>query len=211
VKHPVCKDGVLAVTAGLLLYAVAAGLETVLRTGLWSSTLLEELGKAVVLLVFGGTWRNTARAGRTVRQARSRALGLARGLSLGLVAIAVFAGAENMAYFLAFREAGVLARLFWSLPVHLVAGLVEALGTVLLFRCLERKPGFRARLGGMSLWFSSLCLACAWHGGANGLVSGHLASSTFLGGIVIANLLFLVLLSQFLKQAYLGGFLHGAD
>ena len=202
-------DGVLAVLTGLLLYGGAVGSETVLGTNLSGSALLEELGKALLLLTFG--WCGIARAGHCSRQGRARALGLARGLSLGLVAIGVFAGIENLAYLLAFREAGVLARLFWSLPVHLVAGLLEALGVVFLFRGLagERRP--RARVGGVSLWLSSLCLAFAWHRGANLLISAELAPSAFLGGIVLANLLFLFLMAQFLKQAYLGGFLHGAD
>ena len=133
-KRPAFMDGALAVLTGLLLYGGAVGSETVLGTNLSGSALLEELGKALLLLAFG--WCGTARAGHLSRQGRARARGLARGLSLGLVAIGVFAGIENLAYLLAFREAGVLARLFWSLPVHLVAGLLEALGVVFLFRCL---------------------------------------------------------------------------
>jgi hypothetical protein len=201
VKRRAFIEAVLAALAGLLLYAAAAGLETVLDAGPTLSAILEELGKTMLLLVFG--W--SGRVGASVRQ---RVLGLARGLSLGLVAVTVFAAAENMAYLLAFQEAGVLARLLWSLPVHLVAALAEAWGVLILLR--GRETSRRAILGTLC-WFAGLCFACAWHIGANALASVHLAASTFAGGVALAILLFLVLMSQFLKQAYLGGFLHGAD
>jgi drug/metabolite transporter (DMT)-like permease len=95
--------------------------------------------------------------------------------------------------------------------VHLVAALAEALGVLFLFRNLEGKRTLRRTLVGISLGFASLCLAGAWHMGANVLVSERLDPMVFAAGVVSANLLFLLLLSQFLKQAYLGGFLHGAD
>lgn len=206
-NRPAFKDGGIVVMAGLFLYGAAAGVEAGLGAGPAVSAVLEEFGKMVLLLGFGWRGWGSTREGRLPRQIRARILGLARGLSLGLVAVAVFAGAENLAYLVAFQEAGVLARLFWSLPVHLVAGLLEALGVIRVFRGLERAQG----LVGVSLALASLGLACAWHLGANLLLLEHLSSATFLGGVVVANLLFLVLLWQFLKQAYLGGFLYGAD
>ena len=210
-KRSAFAEGVSVAMAGLLLYGVMAGIESGLGMDLTVAAILEELGKAMVVLGFGWYGRRAAHEGPLPRLAQRRALGLARGLSLGLVAVAVFAGAENMAFLVAFREAGILARLLWSLPVHLVAALLEALGVVFLFRGMEGRANFRARLVGVFLWSSSLCLAGVWHRGANALVSVRLASSTFAAGVVIANLLFLVLLSQFLKQAYIGGFLHGAE
>jgi len=139
---------------------------------------------------------------------------MARGLSLGLVAITVFIGVEHLAYCAAFPEAGILTRLLWSLPVHLVAALVEALGALALLQQVnaeaEGRPWARA-LRGPGACCGALALAAAWHGGANLLVSGRLALPVFVTGACLAHLLFLILLSRFLTQAYLGGFLHGAD
>jgi len=202
-------EGAAAVLAGFLLYGLAAGIEAFAGTGPLVAATVEELGKASLLLGFcwqgwkGGPERNPR------REARGRLLRLARRLSLGLVAVAVFVGVENLAYLAAFPEAGVLARLLWSLPVHLVAALVEALGFLLVFRRLAggRRPG----LAGAALGSGGLVLAWAWHLGANLLVSGRLTPKVFTAGVVIANLLFLVLMMQFLRKAYLGGFLHGAD
>ena len=210
-KHPVCQDGVTAVVAGLLLYAAATGVETFLTAGPMVSAILEELGKMLLLVGFGWSGRSAARERHPLRQARARALGAARGLSLGLVAVVAFAGAENLGYLIAFQEAGILARLLWSLPVHLVAALSEALGVLFLLRCLEGKRDFRPRLVGISAWFAGTGLAMAWHVGANILVSNSLTPSVFAGGVVLANLLFLVFMLLFLRQAYIGGFLHGAD
>ena len=136
-------------------------------------------------------------------------MALARGLSLGLVAVAVFAGAENLAYLIAFQEAGVLARLLWSLPVHLVAALAEALGVLLLFRWRGSGPAeARGRLPLVGEPVPGLRLAPGRQP-ARLRITSPLRPSRL--GVVIANLLFLVLLLQFLRQAYLGGFLHGAD
>ncbi len=216
VKRSALLEGVIAVMAGLALFGAAAGMEMAVGAGPTASAILEELGKAALLLL-AGRLGILFRAGQILernsrRQARSLALGAARGLSLGLVAIAVFAAIENMAYLIAFPESGVLTRLVWSLPVHLVAALAEAMGTLFLFRYLSDKaPGWLKKLIGTTTWIGSLALAMVWHIGANLLVSGHLTASAFTAGMVTANLLFLVLLSQFLRQAYLGGFLHGAD
>lgn len=201
-RRPALQDALVTVGAGVALYGAAAGLETVSGVGLAVSAILEELLKVAVLLVFGWTGRRAMGEGETRRLARSRALGLARGLSLGLVTVTVFAGAENLAYLAAFPEAGVLARLVWSLPVHLVAALTEALGILCLFRW---------RRAGVAFLLGLAALAMAWHATANLLASHQLAFPVFAGGVVAANLLFLVLLSQFLRHAYLGGFLHGAD
>lgn len=199
----------LAGAAGGLLFGAAAGLEGRLGAGPLLSALLEEAGKVTLLLLFGGLGQGPARGLATRRETRSRGLALARGLSLGLVAVTVFAGAENLAYLLAFPEFGVLERLLWSLPVHLVAGLLEALGVLFLFRWLETKSGFRWRAAGLASCLGALGLAVCWHGAANLLAAEHPAAVP--GGAVVAFLLFLVLLPQFLGRAYLGGFLHGTD
>jgi hypothetical protein len=214
VKRPGVMDGGLAIAAGLVLYGAMAGIELALQADPRISAILEELGKALLLLVSGwrgGLGRRAILERNPVRLTRWLALGTARGLSLGLVAVAVFIGAENLGYLIAFPESGVLARLLWSLPVHLVAALAEALGALFLLRQLAVKGAIRNRLAGLSAWTGALVLAMAWHLTANLLVSHHLEPWTFTAGMVIANLLFLVLLLQFLKQAYLGGFLHGAD
>jgi hypothetical protein len=130
-------------------------------------------------------------------------MGTARGLSLGLAAVAVFVIAENLAYFSAFPEAGILKRLLWSMPGHLVAALLEALGALGLLRRRDRWGGLLAGL--------SLGLAISWHGALNLLASGTLTLQVFAAVALLANLLLLGLLHLFLDRAYLGGFLHGAD
>lgn len=212
-------EGLAAGIAGLALYGAAAGIEIALGSGPAAAALLEELGKAGLLLLSGwlgirtrAEW--TKRERNPARRARSQALALARGLSLGLVAIALFAGIENVAYLIAFPEAGVLGRLLWSLPVHLVAALLEALGAVFLFTHpatrIEAHRPLRS-LTGPLVWTGALVLATAWHLSANLLASGRLTFPLFTTGVVIAHLLCLALLFRFLRQAYLGGFLHGAD
>ena len=202
-------EGVAAVLAGLLLYGAAAGIEAFAGTGPVAAATVEELGKAALLLGFCWLDRDTVRERNPRREARGRRLRLARRLSLGLVAVTVFVGVENLAYLAVFPEAGVLARLLWSLPVHLTAALLEALGLLLLFDRLAARG--RRRLAGVFLGLGGLGLAWAWHLGANLLVSGRLTSPVFAAGVVVANLCFLVLMVQFLRKAYLGGFLHGAD
>ena len=202
-------EGASAILAGFLFFGVAAGVERFLGMGPGGSALLEELGKALLLAAFCGPLVPALRQGGSPREVRVRLLRLARRLSLGLVAVAVFAGVENLAYLFAFPEAGVLARLAWSVPVHLAAGLGQALGFLLLFSRLEGGRGRSAMA-----WLAAaggLCLAAAWHAGANLLVSGPLSPRAFTVGAVAANLLCLALLVQFLKHAYLGGFLHGSD
>jgi len=201
----------LAGMAGGLLFGLTAGLERHFGAGPISSALLEELGKTVLLLGFGLSGLGSAPDRNPLRAARSRALGLARGLSLGLVAVTLFAGAENIAYLIAFPEFGVLGRLLWSLPVHLVAALLEALGLLFLLRWLGTRSGLRWRLVGVACALAGLALASTWHAAANLLVADRLGPGSFAAGVATALLLFLVLMSQFLRQAYLGGFLHGAE
>lgn len=201
-RNSTFREALVAVTAGLALYGAAAGLGTAGGGGPVFSALLEELLKAALLLGFGWAGRRMGGEDNPRRLARCRALGLARGLSLGLVAVTVFAGAENLAYLAAYREAGVLARLLWSLPVHLVAALLEALGVLCLFR---------GRLAGSAFGCGLVALAMGWHAAANLLAAHRLAFPAFAGGVAVANLLFLILLLQYLRHAYLGGFLHGAD
>lgn len=203
-------DAALAGLAGCLLFGAAASVERGLGLGPKGSACLEELGKSVLLLAFGWFSQGAFLERNPLRQARFRALGCARGLSLGLVAVTVFAGAENLAYLIAFPEFGVLGRLLWSLPVHLVAALVEALSLLFLLRGWSLETGPRWRLAGCACAVGGLGLASAWHATANVLVSEPLVPGVFTGGVAISLLLFLVLLSQFHRRAYLGGFLHGA-
>jgi hypothetical protein len=195
---------------------LVSGIEVGIQAGTVVSVELEELSKASLLLLFGYLGVQTGQSGgerHPVRRARARALDFARGLSLGLVAIVIFAGAEDLLYLHAFPEAGVLARLAWSLPVHLVAGLLEALGTVSLFRHPAGAIAIRRvrTWVGLFFWVGSLGLAAAWHLAANQLASGPLPFPLYLAGAVTAFLLLVALLSAFFRQAYLGGFLHGAE
>lgn len=212
------QEGVLAVAGGLALYGASAGIEIATGAAPVMGAGVEETGKAALLLLAGWLGGRHPRACHPAQHPRamprSQALGTARGLSLGLVAITVFIGMENLLYCFAYPEAGVLARLLWSLPVHLVAALAEALGALALLQ----RPDTRSQdrrwvriLRGPGVWFGSLACATAWHGVANLLVLGRLAWPIFLAGASLATLLCLVLLSRFLTQAYLGGFLHGAD
>jgi hypothetical protein len=204
----------VAMGAGLGLFGLMAALEIHFKTGLLASALLEESGKALLILVFGwlGMRVRTGSAqseASPARRKRALFLGAAHGLSLGLLATAVFIGAENLDYLIAFPEAGVLERLLWSAPVHLVAALTEALGSIVLLRSLEMR-GWR-RLARLALWLGTFLLAWGWHAGANQLVSRELSPTVLGAGIVIANVFFLVLLARFLRHAYVGGFLYGAD
>lgn len=208
------QEGALAVAAGLALYGASAGIESATGVAPVMGAVVEETAKAALLLLAGWLGRHHPRACHPPQRPRARALGMARGLSLGLVAITVFIGMENLVYCSAYPEAGILVRLLWSLPVHLVAALAEALGTLALLKQLDtRSPDRRwvRTLRGPGVWIGSLACATAWHGGANLLVSDRLAWPIFLAGASLATLLCLVLLSRFLTQAYLGGFLHGAD
>jgi len=208
------QEGALAVAAGLALYGASAGIETATGATPIMGAVVEETAKAALLLLAGWLGGRRPKACHPAQRPRAQALGMARGLSLGLVAITVFIGMENLAYCSAYPEAGILARLLWSLPVHLVAALVEALGALALLQQPEPPSPDRRwgrALRGPGAWFGALGCAAAWHGGANLLVSGRLPWPVFLAGAILATLLCLVLLSRFLTQAYLGGFLHGAD
>ncbi len=195
---------VAVLTGGLALYGGVAWVERILQMGPISGAVLEEAGKGLVILAFGWSGsRKPALERRSTQRIRSRALGAARGISLGLVAVAVFVLAENLAYAEAFSEAGILKRLLWSVPGHLTAALLEALGALHLLRRRDLIGGLLAGGG--------LILAAAWHAGLNLLASGPLGGALFAGGSLLASLSFVMLLFLFLGHAYLGGFLHGAD
>lgn len=196
-------EAFLAGAGGVALFGVASGLERGFGLGPVSGAWVEEVGKAVLLLGFGAAGvRRAVKPGAPRRAGRVRSLGAARGLSLGLVAVAVFVLIENLAYFAAFPEAGILSRLLWSTPGHLAAALLEALGALALLR--------GSRFGVVKA-VTVFALAGAWHAGLNLLASGALAGPHFLAGALAALLAALSLLFLFLGQAYLGGFLHGAD
>ncbi len=201
-SHPL-GEAVLALAGGCALFGLAAGLERGLGLGPVSGAWVEEVGKVLLLLGFGIRGLRRAAPERQSRRAdRAKALAAARGLSLGLVAVSVFVLIENLAYFAAFPEAGILDRVLWSTPGHLAAALLEALGLLSLLR--------RSRFGVLKA-VTALTLAGAWHTGLNMLASGALAGPHFLAGSLVALLAFVAFLFLFLGQAYLGGFLHGAD
>lgn len=196
-------EAFLTLAGGVALFGVASSLERGFGLGPVSGAWVEETGKAALLLGLGAAGvRRAVKQGAPGRAGRARSLGAARGLSLGLVAVAVFALIENLAYFAAFPEAGILSRLVWSTPGHLAAALLEALGALALLRG-NRSGIFKA--------VAALVLAGAWHTGLNLMASGALAGPHFLAGSLAALLAALSLLFLFLGQAYLGGFLHGAD
>lgn len=187
--------------AGLGSWLVLASLEPALGLGLVLSACLEEAMKVLMLgtaLVLG------------------RAFGPGQGpgkpLLLGLMAIGVFAAAENLAYFLAFRSPDILERLLWSEPIHLVTGLAWALALALATR---RRDGPRARL----LAILGLgALALAWHIAFNLLASGPLPGPGREGhGLALAlaglgnGLAIMILGRYFVQRVIIGGFLYGKD
>lgn len=191
---------VLAVAAaGLGSWLVLAKLEPALGGGLVLSACLEEAMKVLMLgmaLVLG----------RSLGQAPGKAL------LLGLMAIGVFAAAENLAYLLAFQSPDILERLLWSEPIHLVSGLAWALG----LGGLARGPD---RLVARLLAFLGLgALALAWHLGLNLLAIGPLPSPGREGhGLALAlaglgnGLAIFMLGRSFVQRVIIGGFLYGED
>ncbi len=183
--------------AGLGSWLALAWLEAALGGGLVLSACLEEAMKVLVL-------------GLALVLGRSRGPG--RALLLGLMAIGVFAAAENLAYLLAFRSPDILERLLWSEPVHLVTGLAWALALAGLARGQDRIP---ARL----LGFLGLgALALSWHLGFNLLAAGPLPGPGREGhGLALAlaglcnGLAIIILGRYFVQRAIIGGFLYGED
>ncbi len=192
----------LAVAAiGLGSWLVLAWLETALGGGLVLSACLEEAMKVLVLglaLVLGRS------------QGQGQAPG--RALLLGLMAIGVFAAAENLAYLLAFRSPDILERLLWSEPIHLVTGLAWALALAGPGRGKDRIP---ARL----LGFLGLgALALSWHLGFNLLAAGPRPGPGKEGhglALALAGLCngpaIIILGKYFAQRVLIGGFLYGED
>lgn len=183
----------LAASGGILAWLGLSALEPALAGGLAANVILEEAAKILVLgaaIIIG---RNGPRA---------------RALLLGLVSIAVFSAAENLAYFLAFGSPDVLSRLLWSQPVHLVSGLAWALA---LFSLLDG-PSPRRLLPALAFGL----LALAWHLGFNLLASGPLPQAgrpghgAAMAAAGLANLLGLSALGRYFAQrVVIGGLLYG--
>jgi hypothetical protein len=228
---------IAAVASGLLLYFLLAGLETALGSGLLASVGLEELCKCLLALAFALSFSAADRSG-LARGAKSKAkakrsLGLppeVKGLSWALVAVAIFATAENLAYFAAFPGQGILLRLIWSEPVHLVSALAEASAIYLLLSLLPRGqatragagPGKAGRLAGQALTaLALLAFALAWHLGFNLVADGPLPALAADAGpawratltfAALANLAALAALAyHFAHRVIVGGFLYGPD
>lgn len=190
------------VLGGLGAWLGLSLLEPALGGGLLLSVLLEEGAK--ILMLSGALL-----LGRRGSKADS--------LLLGLAAIVVFAAAENMAYFLAFRSADVLERLFWSEPIHIVCGLSWALALDSLHGA-SQAPGAKLRKGGArvlaALGFGILALA--WHLGLNLLASGPLPApgrpghGTAMVAAGLANGFCILFLARYFAQrVIIGGFLYG--
>ncbi|HTX71452.1 MAG TPA: hypothetical protein VMC79_01370 [Rectinemataceae bacterium] len=226
-------EGLAAVGAGTALFALAAILERAFSMGTVASACTEELGKGLLLLLAACAGRALYAApshapASAARLRRVQLLASARGLSLGLVAVASFAAVENLAYFAVFPEAGVLERLLWSLPVHLVSALVEAVGVLALMRALVAGGagngskggaggggaggvGALLRLGrGGAILTASVGAGIAWHSAANMMVERGLGLASLVAGSVAALALAALLFALYLGTAYIGGFLHGS-
>ncbi len=211
--------------AGASIYALAFAAERLIAAEPGTAALIEELLKLAVISAYalGGLASSAHRASlerSPLRFGRAIMLLCARRLSLALAAVAVFAAIENLAYFLAFPEAGIAARLAWSMPVHLVSGLLEALGILAAVKAAARR--LAAAKGGRALEPPALIaaaaalLACcgagfAWHWAANSLVSGGLGDQRYMLGAAANLAAFVFLATAFARRAYIGGMLHGAD
>ena len=186
----------------------------------------------VVAALGAGSRKRGGAGGRRGASARERRLGRlaeARRISLALVATAVFAAAENLAYFAAFREAGVLGRLLWSMPVHLSAALAEALGALGLAGAWSRPAAAEhaGRLGIGALrdaafaaarrarrplaCLASLAAGTAIHAAANAVASGPAGRVAPVIGAFAGLPILAALAAAFVDRAYIGGFLHGTD
>lgn len=209
-----------ALAAGILLYFASARVEVEASLGLAGSVLLEEALKTGVILGFAIL--SGRRAAAPPVPARKAGIGLpeeAQGLAWGIAAIVAFATAENLAYFAAFPGRGILLRLLWSEPVHLVAGLAEAEAVWLFLRVARAKAGPAAALGCACLLASALL----WHLGFNALADGPLpaleragdeaglAWRSAIAGAFLANLAAIAALGyRFIHRVIVGGFLYGS-
>ena len=217
----------LAAISGLLLYLgalvleglgellLAPGSPEAARRALFA--LIEEGAKLGLLLAFGLRF---GAGGPRRRGADALRLGAARGLSLGIAAVAVFAAIENLAYFAASPGWGAAGRLLWSEPVHLVSALALSLG---LFPLVSGRggPAGRSAARAAPAIAGGFALAYAWHLGANLAASGLLlpraaeapggAARLLAAGSVLNAAALWALGRLYLRKAVIGGFLYGKE
>lgn len=113
---------------------------------------------------------------------------------LALATVVVFATAENLSYYIAFPGAGILWRLFWSLPIHLVGAMAVILGLV---------------AGRISRILAALLFALSWHLAANAIAAAGPSTATLAAGS-LANLLAIAALTRaWLQSVIVEGTLHG--
>ena len=217
----------LAAISGLLLYLgalvleglgellLAPGSPEAARRALFA--LIEEGAKLGLLLAFGLRF---GAGGPRRRGADALRLGAARGLSLGIAAVAVFAAIENLAYFAASPGWGAAGRLLWSEPVHLVSALALSLGLFPLVSGRGGPAGRRAARAAPAI-AGGFALAYAWHLGANLAASGLLlpraaeapggAARLLAAGSILNAAALWALVRLYLHKAVIGGFLYGKE
>lgn len=217
----------LAAISGLLLYLgalvleglgellLAPGSPEAARRALFA--LIEEGAKLGLLLAFGLRF---GAGGPRRRGADALRLGAARGLSLGIAAVAVFAAIENLAYFAASPGWGAAGRLLWSEPVHLVSALALSLG---LFPLVSGRggPAGRGAARAAPAIAGGFALAYAWHLAANLAASGLLlpraaeapggAARLLAAGSILNAAALWALGRLYLRKAVIGGFLYGKE
>ncbi|HRY71841.1 MAG TPA: hypothetical protein P5165_01340 [Spirochaetia bacterium] len=217
----------LAAISGLLLYLgalvleglgellLAPGSPEAARRALFA--LIEEGAKLGLLLAFGLRF---GAGGPRRRGADALRLGAARGLSLGIAAVAVFAAIENLAYFAASPGWGAAGRLLWSEPVHLVSALALSLG---LFPLVSGRggPAGRGAARAAPAIAGGFALAYAWHLAANLAASGLLlpraaeapggAARLLAAGSILNAAALWALVRLYLHKAVIGGFLYGKE
>jgi len=111
---------------------------------------------------------------------------------LALATIAVFGTFENLAYLSAFSSAGIVGRLFWSLPVH-VAGAMAVIAALSSRRSLVA-PAF--------------LFAAGWHLGANALASSSPSAAVLIAGSVLSVAAIVVLSRLWFRNVVLEGIVH---
>ncbi|HOX47714.1 MAG TPA: hypothetical protein PLG14_00905 [Spirochaetales bacterium] len=225
-RQAVLEAGLAAVSGFLLYLAMlvleglgdllfAPGSPEAARRALFA--LIEEGAKLGLLLAFGLRF---GAGGPRRRGADALRLGAARGLSLGIAAVAVFAAIENLAYFAASPGWGAAGRLLWSEPVHLVSALALSLG---LFPLVSGRggPAGRSAARAAPAIAGGFALAYAWHLAANLAASGLLlpraaeapggAARLLAAGSILNAAALWALVRLYLHKAVIGGFLYGKE
>ncbi len=212
--------GLAALAGGYGIFVVARFAGTISSGGLAVSALIEESLKALLAFILALSCMRQADApapepgsAEGIRRCLWRREGAVRGLGFGLVACTAFALTENLAYALVFPESGIFARLWWSVPVHMISSFLSAAGLFpILILVANRKAPVRERRTDTWLpikttaWFAASSL---FHYSANLIVStGPSPLAVNIAGLVLV-LAVLAAYRALFQKLYIGGIFHG--